>query len=167
MNLRPSCEHAIFAAGCFWGVQATFDQVSGVITTVVGYCGGATLNPTYQEVCQGSTGHAEAILITFDPTIISYAELLDIFFTNHDPTTLNSQGPDHGSQYRSAIFFLNEKQRSSARDKIEQLTDCNIYSKPIVTEIIASTPFHDAEEYHQKYYLKHNITCTIRLTDKK
>ena len=167
MNLKTSCEHAIFAAGCFWGVQATFDQVNGVITTVVGYCGGTTLNPTYQEVCQGTTGHAEAILITFDPTIISYDELLDIFFTNHDPTTLNSQGPDHGSQYRSAVFFSNDKQLSSATHKIKQLTDSQTHTQPIVTEVTASTSFFDAEDYHQKYYQKHNITCTILLTDKK
>lgn len=145
---------ALFAAGCFWGVQKTFDAAPGVVSTVVGYTGGTTAHPTYKDVSRGNTGHAEALLIEFDPQQISYEALLDIFFAAHDPTTKNRQGPDVGSQYRSAIFYFNADQEKTARNKIKTLTESNIFNKPIVTEVTKADSFYPAEEYHQKYYQK-------------
>lgn len=144
---------ATFGNGCFWCTEAIFQQLNGVKTVLPGYIGGEVKNPTYKEVCTGTTGHAEAIQITFDPEVISYRELLDVFFYTHDPTTLNRQGADVGTQYRSAIFFHNKEQESDAVKIIEQLTAEGVYSDPIVTEITAFDIFYDAEQYHQNYYI--------------
>ena len=144
---------ATFGNGCFWCTEAIFQQLKGVKTVLPGYIGGEVKNPTYKEVCTGTTGHAEAIQITYDSDVISYRELLDVFFYTHDPTTLNRQGADVGTQYRSAIFFHNKEQESDAVKIIEQLTAEGVYSDPIVTEIAAFDIFYDAEEYHQNYYI--------------
>ena len=144
---------ATFGNGCFWCTEAIFQQLKGVKTVLPGYIGGEVKNPTYKEVCTGTTGHAEAIQITYDPDVISYRELLDVFFYTHDPTTLNRQGADVGTQYRSAIFYHNKEQESDAVKIIEQLTAEGVYSDPIVTEIAAFDIFYDAEEYHQNYYI--------------
>lgn len=144
-------ETAIFAAGCFWGVQYYFDQVPGVIRTTVGYTGGHTENPTYDEVCSHTTGHAEAVRIEFDPDLISFKTLLKQFFRMHDPTQLNRQGPDVGDQYRSAIFYLNNEQREQAEQMIKTLEDEKRFSKPVVTTLEPFTRFYQAEPYHQKF----------------
>ena len=152
--MSTKTETATFAAGCFWGVQSVFDPIEGVVKTTVGYTGGSTEDPTYKQVCQNDTGHAEAIEIVFDPVIISYDELLDMFFKNHNPTTLNKQGVDAGTQYRSAIFYHSEEQAAAARNKVQDLTDANLFDKPIVTEVTAAATFYPAEEYHQHYFKK-------------
>lgn len=140
---------ALFAAGCFWGVQYYFDQVPGVIKTTVGYSGGHTENPTYEQVCTQTTGHAEALLIEFDPQTVGYEALCRQFFRMHDPTELNRQGPDVGDSYRSAIFYFDDEQRQIA-ENIGQVSRMN-YSNPIVTQIVPAGPFYEAEAYHQKY----------------
>lgn len=142
-------QKALFAAGCFWGVQYYFDQIPGVVTTTVGYTGGTTKNPTYDEVCSHTTGHAEALLIEFNPQKVTYITLLKQFFRMHDPTQLNRQGPDVGDQYRSAIFFFDEAQEASAK-AIRQEAQTN-HDKPVVTEISPAGPFYKAEAYHQKF----------------
>lgn len=158
----PKTEKTIFAAGCFWGVEELFRTQPGVIETTVGYTGGKTKKPTYEEVCSHTTGHAEAVEIEFDPKKISYEELLDVFFKGHNPTTLNRQGPDVGDQYRSAIFYLNESQKEMAEEKKEELQKRAKYAEPIVTEITKAGPFYRAEEYHQKYFLKNGgVGCHI------
>ena len=144
-------QKAIFGAGCFWGVELTFSKVDGVRSTAVGYCGGNVPNPTYEMVCTGQSGHAEVILIEFDPDKISYEKLLDIFWSLHDPTTLNRQGPDIGTQYRSAIFFLDENQETLAKISRDKLKNSGKYKNDIVTEIAEAREFYRAEEYHQKY----------------
>jgi len=145
---------AIFAAGCFWGVQAYFDQVEGVTKTTVGYTGGHVANPTYEQVCSHTTGHAEATRIEFDPARISYEQLLEHFFFMHDPTQMNRQGPDVGDSYRSAIFYLDDEQKHLAETAIDQLTQEKKFKKPIVTEVTKADTFYPAEEYHQKYFEK-------------
>jgi peptide methionine sulfoxide reductase msrA/msrB len=145
---------ATFAAGCFWGIEFTFSQLNGVISTRVGYSGGITSAPSYAEVCSGETKHAEAVEVEFDPEVISYDELLNAFWECHDPTTFNKQGPDVGTQYRSAIFYHNEKQKQQALDSKKMQQNSNSYSDPIVTEIVAAEKFYIAEEYHQKYIHK-------------
>lgn len=158
-----SMSHTIFAAGCFWGIQAIFDAVQGVVATTVGYTGGIKENPSYEHVCSGDTGHAEAVLINYDDSIISFEELLDIYFANHDPTSLNRQGPDVGTQYRSAIFFANEEQEAAALRKIRELNDSGIYKSPIVTQVLPESAFYPAEEYHQKYLAKRGrTTCAAK-----
>lgn len=147
-------EKAIFAAGCFWGVEELFRTLPGVLETTVGYIGGKTENPSYEEVCSHATRHAEAVEVEFDPSKISYTELLGTFWKGHDPTTPNRQGPDIGSQYRSAIFYLNEVQKEAAEEKKEELQKKAKYAGPIVTEITKVSPFYRAEEYHQKYFKK-------------
>ncbi len=144
-------ETAIFAAGCFWGVQNYFDQVPGVLGTEVGYTGGHIDHPTYEQVCSHTTGHAEAVKISFDPSRISYEKLLEQFFRMHDPTQLNRQGPDIGDNYRSAIFYLNERQRTAAQKIIDGLDKSGEYKSPIVTTLEAASQWWPAEEYHQKY----------------
>jgi len=144
-------EIAIFAAGCFWGVEANFRKVKGVLSTRVGYTGGQFINPTYKDVCSHKTGHAEAIEITFDPSIVSYDELLEVFWTIHDPTTLNRQGPDVGTQYRSAIFYLNLNQKEKAESSKAKLEASKRFKRPIVTQIVPASDFWEAEEYHQQY----------------
>jgi peptide-methionine (S)-S-oxide reductase len=147
---------ATFAAGCFWGVEELFRKVKGVSSTMVGYTGGAFENPTYEGVCSGTTGHAEAIQVEYDPSITSYEDLLMIFWSNHDPTTLNRQGPDVGEQYRSAVFYHTQEQESVAQKMKEKLQDeaMKRFGKEIVTEIKPSSTFYKAEEYHQKYLEK-------------
>jgi len=146
-------ETAIFAAGCFWGVQKKFDLTSGVLETNVGYTGGHLDNPSYEDVCFQDTGHAEAIEIKYDPKIISYQKLLDIFWEMHNPTTLNRQGPDIGEQYRSAIFYVNENQKTLAEESKKTMNE-KVFSYKIVTEITEAKKFYLAEDYHQKYLKK-------------
>ena len=145
-------ETATLGAGCFWCVEAIFDDLKGVEDVVSGYTGGETENPTYQEVCTGSTGHAEVIQVRFDPGEISFKEILQIFFAVHDPTTLNQQGNDIGTQYRSAIFFHNEEQRRIAEDVMQEIDDQGLWPNPIVTEITEFDKFYVAEDYHQEYF---------------
>ena len=147
-------EKATFAAGCFWGVEATFRALPGVISTRVGYTGGSTDNPTYKEVCTDRTGHAEAVEVEFDPAKILYADLLKVFWENHDPTTPNRQGPDFGSQYRSAIFYHSEAQRAAAQTSKESLEKAGRFRRPIVTQITSAVEFWPAEDYHQQYLAK-------------
>lgn len=145
-------QEALFAAGCFWGVQHYFDQIPGVISTKVGYTGGHVVNPTYEQVCQQTTGHAEAILVEFDPKLVDYGLLCRHFFRLHDPTQLNRQGPDVGDNYRSVIYYFNESQKKIAEDIIKDLQ--SEYSQPIVTELTRAVEFYPAEDYHQKYSQK-------------
>ena len=144
-------ETATFGAGCFWCVEAVFQELQGVLKVESGYMGGRTIDPTYREVCSGSTGHAEVARITFDPSVISYEELLEVLWTTHDPTTLNRQGADAGTQYRSAIFYYSEDQRKKAEDSKAKVAP-TIWDKPIVTEIVPADIFYPAEDYHQNYY---------------
>jgi len=148
---------ATFAAGCFWGIEDAFRQVRGVTDATVGYTGGHTVNPTYREVCSDRTGHAEAVEVEFDPQEVSYHELLAAFFQMHDPTQLNRQGPDYGTQYRSAIFFQDAEQEAAARAAKQALERAGTFKRPIVTEIAAAGPFYRAEEYHQRYFEKNGI----------
>jgi len=150
-------EKATFAEGCFWGVEANFQSTPGVISAVSGYTGGKMDNPSYEDVCSGRTGHAEAVEVEFDPAKVSYDDLLKIFWTSHDPTTPNRQGPDVGTQYRSAIFFHDAAQEAAARASKEALEKSGKLKRPIVTEIVAAGPFYRAEEYHQKYFAKHGL----------
>ena len=152
-------EKAIFAAGCFWGVQEQFDSLKGVLSTKVGYTGGHTEKPSYKQVCSGETGHAEAVEVIFDSEKIDYSKLLDKFWEIHDPTQLNQQGPDFGSQYRSAIFYTSEKQKKEAQSSLKK-EQKKIKGK-IVTEITKSSNFYDAEEYHQNYNKKNGRSCFI------
>ena len=145
---------AIFASGCFWCIEAKFSQLKGVLKVTSGYTGGHVVNPSYEQVCTGTTGHAEACTIVYDPAVISYDELLEAFFVFHDPTQLNRQGNDVGTQYRSAIYYNNESQRQKTEYYINQLTKQKIYNNPIVTEIKPFTTFYKAESYHQEYYKK-------------
>ncbi|HKF51941.1 MAG TPA: peptide-methionine (S)-S-oxide reductase MsrA [Candidatus Acidoferrales bacterium] len=145
---------ATFAAGCFWGVEEAFRHIKGVTSTTVGYTGGTTKNPSYKDVCTGRTGHAEAVEVEFDPAQVSYRELVAAFFQNHNPTTLNSQGPDFGTQYRSAIFVHDAEQEAEAREAIATLEKSHIFKRPIVTEIKPASDFYRAEEYHQQYLAK-------------
>lgn len=154
MNPALQTQCAIFAAGCFWGVEADFRALPGVVRTTVGYTGGTVPHPTYAQVCAGCTGHAEAVRVEFDPAKISYAQLLDAFWKGHDPTTLNRQGPDRGTQYRSAIFFLDAAQQTAAEQSKHKLETARAFPRPIVTEIVAAGPFYPAEEYHQQYLEK-------------
>lgn len=155
-------ELATFGAGCFWGVESSFAALHGVVQTRVGYLGGHKDHPTYEEVCTGNTGHAEVVQVEFDPNKITYEKLIEEFFKLHDPTQLNRQGPDVGTQYRSAIFFHTSKQREIAEKYKSELSNKNIFSRPIVTEISPATTFYLAEEYHQKYLEKRGLSnCHI------
>ena len=155
-------EKATFGAGCFWGVEARFAEMPGVIDTAVGYEGGSLEHPTYKEVCTDRTGHAEVVQVTFDPSRISYDELLDAFFAMHDPTQVNRQGPDWGSQYRTVLFTHNDRQAQEARAKIAELNATGAYRRPIATQIVPSTTFWKAEEYHQRYLEKRGmVSCHI------
>jgi peptide methionine sulfoxide reductase msrA/msrB len=145
---------ATFAGGCFWGTESAFRHVPGVISTAVGYSGGTTKNPTYEEVCTHLTGHAESVLVTYDPTQVSYAELLDAFWTCHDPTTVDRQGPDIGSSYRSVIFYHDADQERIAKASMKEVNDSGVFKYPIVTQIVPEAPFYRAEEYHQQYFEK-------------
>ena len=147
-------QKAAFAAGCFWGVEETFRNVKGVVSTVAGYAGGHTKDPSYEDVCTGETGHAEAVEVTYDPEVVSYETLLREFWACHDPTTKDAQGVDIGSQYRSAIFCYDSEQESQARGSKEALEISGVYEDEVVTEIAAAKEFYPAEEYHQKYLMK-------------
>src|SRR5690349_21602655 len=147
-------EKATFAAGCFWGVEETFRQTKGVKATAVGYIGGHTENPTYKDVCTDTTGHAEAVEVEFDPAEVSYNDLLDVFWANHDPTQVNRQGPDFGKQYRTAIFFHTPEQERLARVSKDRITQEKRYSRPIATQIVPAGTFYRAEDYHQQYLSK-------------
>jgi len=147
-------EKAMFGAGCFWHVQAAFDKIPGVVSTAVGYSGGDVDNPTYEDVCSGRTGHAEVAQVVFDPTQVSYVDLLKVFWEIHDPTTLDRQGPDVGSQYRSAIYYNDSEQEVQARMSLAEQELSGRYRKPVVTEILAAGNFWRAEEYHQHYFDK-------------
>lgn len=151
-------QKAFFAGGCFWGIQALFDFVPGVLATRAGYMGGQTENPDYRSVCSGQTGHAETVEIEYDAEKARYDSLLDLFFAAHDPTSLNKQGPDVGTQYRSAVFFTDEGQKRAALKKADELTKACVYQKPIVTQILPAGTFYPAEEYHQKYFEKNHQT---------
>jgi peptide-methionine (S)-S-oxide reductase len=155
-------EKAIFGAGCFWGVEAAFRQVKGVVSTAVGYSGGATANPTYKDVCSDRTGHAEVVQVEYDPAQVSYEELLKVFWENHDPTQMNRQGPDFGTQYRSAIFYTTPEQEAAARASKAALEQSGRYRRPIATEITPAGEFYRAEEYHQQYLEKKGLaSCHI------
>lgn len=149
---HPNASKAYFAGGCFWCTEAAFDRINGVIDVWSGYAGGEEANPTYREVAYGLTGHAEAIVVYYDAAVINYDKLLDIFFVAHDPTQLNRQGPDKGTQYRSAIFFLNNEQELAAKAKLKQLEAAKKFTNPIVTEVTKAGTFWVAEDYHQDYY---------------
>jgi len=154
---------AIFAAGCFWGVEATFRQLPGVTSTRVGYTGGQTADPTYKDVCTDRTGHAEAVEVTYDPTQLPYEKLLDVFWENHDPTQVNRQGPDFGTQYRTAIFFTTPEQETAARASKAALEKSHRFSKPIATQIVPAVTFYEAEDYHQQYLEKKGLaSCHIK-----
>ena len=153
---------ATFGAGCFWGVEAAFRKLPGVLETAVGYSGGATENATYENICSGKTGHAEVVQIEYDSDIISYETLLEIFWESHDPTQLNRQGPDVGTQYRSVIYYHDESQREAAKNSMELLSCSGEYSKPIATELAAVCRFWRAEDYHQHYLEKRGLgSCRI------
>lgn len=162
LEYMSKIETAVFAAGCFWGVEAAFRQVPGVIDAVSGYTGGHTENPSYREVCSDTTGHAEAVQVTFDPDRVSYDRLLDVFWQIHDPTTPDRQGPDVGSQYRSAIFVHGADQRERATASLRR--EQQQYSAPIVTQIVDAPAFYPAEQYHQRYFEKHGVAaCHVKL----
>ena len=153
---------ATFAAGCFWGVEAAFREVDGVTSTRVGYSGGSVDNPTYHDVCSGRTGHAESVEVTYDPSRVSYDQLLNLFWEVHDPTTLNRQGPDFGTQYRSVIFFRTSKEEEAARASREQLQSSGKHRREIVTEIVPASHFWMAEDYHQQYFEKRGVAhCRV------
>jgi len=151
-NNNENLETATFGAGCFWCVEAVFLELKGVKSVISGYAGGTTINPTYKDICTGTTGHAEVAQIVFDPSVISYDELLEVFWKTHDPTTLNSQGADHGTQYRSVIFYHNETQKQLAEKYKSELDKSGAWEKPIITEISSLPVFYKAENYHQDYY---------------
>lgn len=153
---------AVFAAGCFWGVESTFQQMNGVKSTTVGYIGGKVKNPSYELVCTGITGHAEAVEVVYDPNEVSFEKLVDTFFELHNPTTLNRQGPDIGTQYRSAAYFSNNDEKKIIESKINALNESGKFSSKVVTEVEPMIDFYDAEEYHQDYYKKRGIDgCAI------
>lgn len=150
-------EKAMFGAGCFWGVQSSFDKVKGVVRTSAGYSGGHTRNPSYEEVCSGKTGHAEVVLVEYDPSKVSYRDLLIHLFKMHDPTTKDRQGFDFGKQYRSSIMYFDEKQKEEAKAIIKDLEKGKAFRRPIVTEVVPAGSFYRAEQYHQKYHEKHGL----------
>jgi peptide-methionine (S)-S-oxide reductase len=145
-------EIATLAGGCFWCLEAVFDDLKGVASVESGYMGGRTANPTYQEVCSGKTGHAEVVQLTFDPSVVTFKEILEVFFVIHDPTTLDRQGNDVGTQYRSAVFYHSAEQKAAAEQVIANLGSARVYDDPIVTEVVAASPFYRAETYHQEYF---------------
>ncbi len=148
-------ERATFGAGCFWGIEAEFRKTEGVVDAAVGYSGGHTKDPTYKDVCSGDTGHAEVVEVEYDPSKVSYEELLEVFWTHHDPTQLNRQGPDVGTQYRSAIFFHTPEQEAAARASMEKVQER--FKKPVVTQLNLASEFYRAEEYHQRYFEKNRL----------
>jgi peptide-methionine (S)-S-oxide reductase len=162
----PAQDTAVFAGGCFWGIEGVFDHVKGVKQAISGYAGGDVANPSYEQVSTGDTGHAESVEVIYDPSQISYGKLLQIFFSvAHDPTQLNRQGPDHGTQYRSAIFYRNDQQQRVAESYIKQLTAAKTFSRPIVTQVAKLRGFYPAEEYHQHYLAQHPNQLYIVIND--
>lgn len=155
-SISKALEVATFAGGCFWCTEAIFDELKGVVKVESGYSGGNVVNPSYEDVCSGDTGHAESIQITFDPKEVSYKELLQIFFTTHDPTTLNRQGADVGTQYRSAIFYHNPEQERIAKEVIGEIEGARVWKRPIVTQLAPFQAFYKAEDYHQEYYSRNS-----------
>ncbi len=155
-------EIATVAGGCFWCLEAVYDQTKGVASVESGYMGGKNTDPTYEQVCSGRTGHAEVVRVTFDPAVISFRELLEMFFVIHDPTTLNRQGNDAGTQYRSAIFYHSPEQKKTAEEVIAAFTKDKVYANPIVTEVVPTGPFYVAEDYHQEYFARNPLQgyCT-------
>jgi peptide-methionine (S)-S-oxide reductase len=155
---------AIFGAGCFWGVESAFRALDGVVDVTVGYAGGAVDQPTYRMVCSGKSGHAEVVRVEYDPSQVSFEKLLDLFWQIHDPTTLNRQGPDIGTQYRSVIFYSDDRERAAAEESKRRLDESGKFRRPIVTQIVPATEFYSAEDYHQRYYEKMGIapSCGIR-----
>ena len=147
-------KQATFGAGCFWGIEAEFRQMAGVIDTTVGYSGGRCANPSYEDVCEGGTGHAEVVQVTYDPAKVAYEQLLEVFWTSHDPTQLNRQGPDVGEQYRSVIFYHDDDQKTEAEESKRLFEKLGRFRRPIVTQILPAMPFYRAEEYHQQYLKK-------------
>jgi peptide-methionine (S)-S-oxide reductase len=155
MSQAKPQETAALAGGCFWCLEAVFQQIDGVENVVSGYTGGTTINPTYQEVCSDRTGHAEAVQVTFDPSKISYREILEIFFSVHDPTTLNQQGADVGTQYRSAIFYNSDEQKTAAEQLTQELDRAHTWKRPIITQVLPLDRFYPAEDYHRDYFTRH------------
>ena len=168
MNIENGKEIAIFAGGCFWCTEAVFLELNGVENVKPGYLGGKTTDPTYEDICTGTTGHAEAIKIIFDPNKISFGELLEVFFATHDPTTINQQGADRGTQYRSEVFCVNAKQKEVALAYIKQLNEANTFGKVVVTKVSEASTFYLAEDYHQNYYNqnKNKSYCSYVITPK-
>jgi len=166
-TMRPDyhskVEAATLGGGCFWCIEAAFDEIRGVVNVESGYAGGESASPTYDQVCTGTTGHAEVVQVTFDPDIISFKEILQIFFTAHDPTTLNRQGADVGTQYRSVIFYHNEKQKKIAEKVIDELDDAKVWDSPIVTQVEQFKSFYKAEEYHRRYFGRHPEAAYCRI----
>ncbi|OIO37641.1 MAG: peptide-methionine (S)-S-oxide reductase [Candidatus Omnitrophica bacterium CG1_02_46_14] len=166
--MKPRVELATFAGGCFWGMEKLFSELEGVVSTRVGYTGGHVKDPGYEVVCTGTTGHAEAIEITYDPSKINFTKLLEVFFSYHDPTTLNRQGNDMGSQYRSVIFYHNDTQKKETLKAIDLLTQAKVFKNKIVTEVDPAGEFYAAEDYHQKYLQKNpNGCCAIHFQSRK
>jgi peptide-methionine (S)-S-oxide reductase len=159
----PSRETAVLAGGCFWCLEAVYDELAGVEKVESGYAGGMVDSPSYEQVCTGTTGHAEVVRITYDPSVISYSDLLDVFFTIHDPTTLNRQGPDVGTQYRSAIFYDGPEQRAAAERKIAEVRAAGLWNNSIVTEVVPLREFYPAEEYHRDYYQRNPSQAYCRV----
>ncbi len=163
LDMQDETKKTTFGAGCFWGIEAAFKKLKGVISATSGYMGGHKENPTYEDVCTGKTGHAEAVEVVYDPQKITYQKLLEVFWKIHDPTTLNRQGPDIGSQYRSAIFYHDEEQGNIANESKKKLEESKTFKSKIVTKITPAALFYKAEEYHQNYYEKHGInSCGIK-----
>jgi peptide-methionine (S)-S-oxide reductase len=161
-EMTENSKIATFGAGCFWGVEAAYRQIPGVLSTRVGYLGGTMENPTYKDVCSGRTGHAEVVEVTYDPARLTYDDLLTVFWENHDPTTLNRQGPDVGVQYRSAIFYHDDQQKAAAEASKAERDRSGRYRRPIVTEITPASQFYEAEDYHQQYLEKRGLaSCHI------
>jgi peptide-methionine (S)-S-oxide reductase len=165
---KPKLEKATFATGCFWCGEAVFERLKGVKSVVSGYTGGKVPKPTYEEVSTGQTGHAEAFMVEFDPDVISYDKLLEVFWASHDPTTLNQQGPDYGTQYRSAVFYHDEAQKLAAQKSLQKLADKGALVTAIVTQLVPATTFYPAEAYHQNYYQRHKSApyCQMYITPK-
>lgn len=157
MKSGTKTEIAVFGAGCFWGVEETFRKLKGVISTEAGYAGGSLKNPSYEDVCGGDTGHAEVVKVTYDPGVITYPELLAVFWRSHNPTTLNRQGPDTGEQYRSVIYFLSPEQEIFAKKSRDIMNQSGVWKDPVVTEITPFSNFYPAEEYHQQYLAKRGL----------
>lgn len=162
---KQKTQVAVFGAGCFWGVEAAFQNVKGVVAATAGYMGGTLKKPSYKDVCTNKTGHAETVQVEYDPSQVSYEKLLDVFWIIHDPTTLNRQGADAGTQYRSVIFYYNQEQKKAVRLSKEKLEKSGKFNRPVTTEIVPAKEFFRAEEYHQKYYLKHNIKSGCSLPE--